>query len=132
MNKLVISAIVAGVAVLAVVLFFVFRKHEKKQDKDLPAFTAGTQSEPYMFNTSVGLSGLYSCQLDKDYKCPPSSQYPCPYQMFDDNTRGNWRWSAVTDSSGQVTKCLPPPDGSPGDLPEKLPYGPKYYLTSQA
>ena len=129
MNKFVVPAIVVGAAVLAVVLFFVFRKHEDKQDNNLPAFTPGTQSPPYMFNTSVGLSGLYSCQLDEKYKCKDGT---CPYQMFDNNTKGNWRWQPVTDSSGQVTKCLPPPDGFAGDTPEMLPYGPKYYLKSQA
>ena len=46
----------------------------------------------------------------------------CPYVL-----PNNWRYQYTIDSSGTVTKCSPPQDGT-NNYKGNIKYGPKYYL----
>ena len=66
---------------------------------------------PYMFATQgeqYTPTGLYGCTLDANYKCTDGS-FACPYQLYDDGKKGNWRWQLNADK----TQCVPPADGTP-------------------
>lgn len=109
---------------------------ERQMNVYTPPHFSGLGVDGMNFNAASGPNQLKGCNFNgKTFLCSGyqpgwSRTEACPYQMYANNTKGNWRWYLDNrDPDPKKHRCLPPTDGTP-NYSNTLKMGPEYHLKS--